>query len=50
MDTMYIAINKATQAKETFTWSPNDELLIAGVPADPNDWDIVEIEFKIITG
>ncbi len=50
IDTMYLAVNKATKAKETFEWSSNNRLIIQGKEANPKDWEIVQIAFQILNG
>jgi len=42
---MYIAINKSNPNEHhSFTWTADDKLIINGHEANPNDWDIVEIQ------
>lgn len=42
---MFVAVNKKNrQEVHSYTWTPNDELVINGAIVDEGDWDIVEVE------
>lgn len=46
---MYIAIHKKDKVHATFYWTGANKLMISGEEQDPNDWDIVLINYSIVT-
>lgn len=41
---MYVAVNKQDEKQvHSFTWTPQDDLIICGCKVNPSDWEIVQM-------